>query len=174
MGELYSHAAALGVGQKARALHHLLFKLLNRFVNGLLAGVESHIQQTETDLPYAVVCSLELAALYNAVNQFVGDGRACVVMACEGVQELRFGGKVLHNLRREFHKVPPYVRAAKAAVAHIGEYAVETMTEFVEKGFNLVQGKQAGLVFCGRCEIGGEADVRSYVCAVVFYILFLI
>ena len=58
-------------------------------------------------------------------------------MEGEGAQELLFYGVVLHELRRQLHKVPQHVGARKTLEARISEHAVQRVAKLVQEGLYL-------------------------------------
>ena len=83
----------------------------------MLLSVVSHIEQTERHLAQTGRGSHEVATLHDALDQFVGERFARLVMEGEGAQKLLLYGEVLHKLRRQFHEVPPHIGTAKALEA---------------------------------------------------------
>ena len=66
----------------------------------------------------------EVAALHDAVNQFVRQRLARLIMESKGAQEFLLNGIVLHELRGQLYEVPPHVGAAETLEARVGKHAV--------------------------------------------------
>ena len=89
-------------------------------------------------------------------------------MAGKGVQELFLGGEVLHELRRQFHKIPIDVCAAQAFVSGVGEYFVQAVPELVQESFHFIESQQGGSVLRGLGEVHYDRYVRAAVLAACF------
>ena len=74
--------------------------------------VPSHIEQAEANLAEAGVCRVEVGGIQKALYQFVRYQFSGLVMAGKRLQVLLLEGKVLHELRGEFHKVPIHIGPA--------------------------------------------------------------
>ena len=102
VGELNGHAGIEGsmlfAGLQLGFLPSLAFEGDDVLVELIPFGIVSHIQQSETHLAQAAVGHHEIATLADALNQFVGDGLACLIMEGKSAQELLFHGEVLHEL----------------------------------------------------------------------------
>ena len=141
--------------------HHGLFPSLTfegAYVLGKWSaeGVVCHIQQAEAYLTATCITALEVAALANALDKFLGHGFACLIVACESIQEFGLGGIVFHELGGEFYEVPVNVGARQSFVSHLREYGMQGMTELVQEGLHLAQGEQGGTF------LGGFGEVHHY------------
>ena len=163
MAELHRHA---GVGKLFG--HHrlrpcLLLKLHDVLLKRVFKSVISHVEKPEAHLPHAAVGGIVVAALHYAVDEFIWQWLARLIMEGEGAQEFLFHGVVFHKLRGQLHEVPSHVGSAQALKAGIGEHAVQRVSEFVQECLNLAQGEQCRFLVGGFCEVHHHAHVRTYV-----------
>ena len=165
MRELNGHT---GIRQLLR--HHGLcpgFLLKRDDIVGkfIFLGVISHIEQTKRHLTQTSVCHIVVAALDDAADQFIGEGFSRLVMEGEGAQELLFDGEVLHELRGQFDKVPPHIRATQTLETGVGKHAVQRMTELVEEGLYFAQRQEGWFLFRRLGEIHHHTDMRTDILA---------
>ena len=137
--ELYAHVCVRNGRQQLRAAHSFALEVLDVVRKRFGKGVVGHVEHTETELSNASIATIEVAALTDALNEFVGQRRSCFVVKGKGMEELWFDGEVLHQLRGQFHEVAQDVCAAQALVMHLREDAVQGMTELVQESFHLAQ-----------------------------------
>ena len=87
------------------------------FSERLLLGIVRHVEQSEAHLSETGGSCHEVPALDNPLDQVVGNGLAGLIMEGECSEELLFHRIVLHELRGQFHEVPPHIRAAQTLEA---------------------------------------------------------
>src|SRR5574344_1631073 len=163
MTELHRHACVLQLLRHHSLLPCLLLKRHDVLVKLVLQRVVCHVEQSEAHLPHASVCHVVVAALHYAVNQFVGQRFACLVVECECAQELFLHCVVLHKLRRQFHEIPSHVRSAQTLESRVGKHAVQRVSELVQESLHLSQCQQCRFVVGGLCEVHHHAHMRSHV-----------
>lgn len=66
-------------------------------------------------------------------------------MEGESTQEILLHGVILHELRRQFHEVPPHISTRKGLETSIGEHAVQTVPKLMKESFHLAQRQERGL-----------------------------
>ena len=126
-------------------------------------GVPCHVQVTERQLANACVGSVIGLRRVHAVQQFLRQRSACLVMLGKCVQELFLVDEVLVELTRQLHEIARHVGAGRVVVLATGEHAVKAVSELVQEGANLVIGKQRGLGVRGAGEVHHVHDVRTAV-----------
>ena len=94
-------------------------------------------------------------------------------MLGKGIQKILFNGKVLHNLRRQFHEIPVHIGTAQALVSGIGKHAVQGVSELVQEGVHFREGEEGRLVCRRLGEVHGYRYMRTAV-AVFILPLFLV
>ena len=95
-------------------------------------------------------------------------------MEGERAQEFLLDGVVLHELRRQFHEIPPYVCSREALESSVGEHTMERVSEFMQEGLHFAQCEQSRL-FLGRLrQIHHHAHVGSHVHSLPVYPLSLV
>ena len=161
--ELYGHT---GIGQ-LWCDHGLcpgfLLEWDDVVVESFLLGVVSHVEQSEAHLSQTSVGSHEVAALHDALYQVVGQRLACLIVEGEGAKEVFLHSIVLHELRRQLHKVPPYIGSRQTLKSGVGKHAVQAVSELMQEGFHLAKCQQGWLLSCRFGEVHHHADMRTYV-----------
>ena len=111
VGELYGHTGILSLWQNHRLLPCLLLEWDDVGGEFIFLGVVCHVEQTETYLAQAGIGCHEVAALYDALNELVGQWLAGLVMEGKGAEKVFLYRIVLHKLRWQLYEIPPYVGA---------------------------------------------------------------
>ena len=135
--------------------------------------VIGHIQQSERHLSQTRCSSHEVAALHDTLYQLVGQRFPRLVVEGEGTQKLLLDSVVLHELRRQLHEVPPYIRAAETLETGIGEHAVQGVAELMKECLHFTECQQGRLLLRGLGEVHHHADVRTDVLTFLVDILSL-
>ena len=130
-----------------------------------LLCIISHVEQAKRHLSQTGISHIVVAALDDAIDQFVRNRLTRLIMEGEGAQEFLFDGEVLHELRGQLNKIPPYIRSAQALETGIGQHAMQRMAKLVEEGLHLAQCQQGRFLLRGFCEIHDHADMRTYILA---------
>ena len=73
------------MGQDGCLLPSLLLEGLDVGGKGLCESVVCHVEESETDLSYALVGCIEVSAADNAVDDAFGQWLLCLVVGSEGV-----------------------------------------------------------------------------------------
>ena len=101
--------------------------------------MELEVEETELQLAQHRHGGLEVLRPFKAVDHDIREDFARLVMFGEKFQYLRFVGKVLQELGREFHCVPLYtVDPADAVFVDGAEQVVQGVAHFVEEGDDVV------------------------------------
>ena len=165
MRELHGHTSICSgfLSGDLRFGPRLLFKgddLVGEFI---LLGIVGHVEQTEAHLSKTGGSRHVVPAFDNPFDQIVGNRLTRLVMEGEGAQELLLHGIVLHELRGQFHEVPPHIGTAKTLKARVGKHAVQGVSELMQERFYLTQCQQGGFLFRRLGEVHHHADMRTYV-----------
>ena len=84
-----------------------------------MSGEVGHVEHAEAELTDAGIATMEVTACPYALDELVGKRLACLEVEGEGVQEVRLYGKVLHDLRGQFHEVATDIRAAQGPIVNL-------------------------------------------------------
>ena len=123
--ELHRHAGVLHLFADDGFLPGVFLKRLDIVRKGVLLRVVGHVEQSERYLSQTGRCCHEVTAFDDACYQFVGEWFSRLVVEGEGAQKFFLYGEILHELRGQFHEVPPHVGAAETFEACVGEHAVQ-------------------------------------------------
>ena len=124
MRELYAHICIWDSRQQLGAAPSLTFEVQYVLGEWFRQRVIGHIEHAEAELPDAGITAMEVAALADALDEFVGQRLSCLVVIGKGMQKLGLNGEVLHQLRRKFHEVAQDIRATLSFVMHLREDAM--------------------------------------------------
>ncbi len=71
--------------------------------------------------------------------QLIGDACASLVVRGEQVQRFALPAEVLHELGRQFHRIPGNtIDAGDGAIVDPRQHVVQAVAEFVEQGLDLI------------------------------------
>ena len=174
MRELHRHT---GVGQLLTQngfLPCLLLKGDDVVSKLILLGVVGHIEQTKRHLAQTACCRHEVATLHNAMDEFVRQGLARLIVEGEGAQKIFFYSVVLHELRGQLHKVPPHIGTTETLETGVGKHAVQRVAKLVEEGLHLAKRQQRGFFCRGLRKVHHHRDVGTHIHAFLVDILSLI
>ena len=133
--------------------------------------MEIHIQDRRAQQLRLHKALVELFGGIYLLHEFIRHHLACLIMEGIGRQNLRFVAVVLHELRRQFHKISRCVRAAKRSVMRLTHQAVQGMTELVEQGLYIVHRQQRRIILRRLIEIAYIDDHRPMIHAVLIHVL---
>ena len=125
----------------------------------VLLRIVCHIQQSERYLSQTGRCRHEVTALDDTVDELVGQWLACLIVEGESAQKVLFYGEILHKLRRQFHEVPPDIRAAQRLETCVGKHAVQRVAKLMQEGLHLAQRQQGGFVLRRFRQVHHHRDV---------------
>ena len=173
MRELDSHAGFFHARQYLCLFPCLLFVTSHIPFERFGTGVPGHVEQAETQLAEAGISHIEVGSVHDALNHFFRNVLSRLVMLGKCIQKILFNGKVFHDLRRKFHKIPIYIGSAHALVGSIGKHTVQRMTEFMQEGVHFGEGEQCRFVFRRLGKVHGYGHMRTAV-AILVLPLFLV
>ena len=84
-------------------------------------------------------------------------------MEGKGAQELFLYGIVLHELRGQFHEVPPDIGTAETLETGVGKHAVQRVAELMEECLHLTQCQQGRLVLRRFGEVHHHTHMRPFI-----------
>jgi len=122
-----------------------------------------HVQQGGGDKFRGGETLVEFAGLIQLVDQFLWDHLAGLVVAGVHFQHFRLVDPVLHDLGGEFHEIAGNVGPCQALVGALRQQSMQSVPEFMEKGFHLVIAQQGRLVAHRLGEVAGDGDHRPHV-----------
>ena len=125
--------------------------------------MQRQVHQPESKLAHLGVGRAEIARVAHLLEKFGRDGRAGLVVPRKQIQRFAFPGPVLHDLRRQLHKVPGHVHPGEAAQLHAAQTMVQQMAELVKNGLYLAMSEQRRAILrraaSGCRRSGPDADL---------------
>ncbi len=164
---------AMGEAVEGRGLHHRhpVADLVEDLVDAPAPGrvvlqVDAEVEQGELQLPDHLHGGLEVLGGLHALVEVLGQGRACVHMACDQVQGLPLPAPVLQELAGQLHGVPgDAADPGHRRVIDLGQHVVQAVAELVEQGLDLGVGQERGLAVHRGGEVADQIGDRDLVAA---------
>ncbi len=155
---------AVGETVPLRRFHHRHFvaHLLQDLVDApaplrIVLEVDAEIEERELHLAQHLHGRLEVSRGEHALEERLRQRLAGLVVAGEEIQGLALPAPVLHELGRQFHRVPGNPGdPGNGGPVHLGEHVVQAVSELVEQCLHLVVGEQRRFVPHGRSEVAGH------------------
>ena len=125
MRELNGHTCILQLLADDSLLPCLFLELDKILIECLTLGIVCHIKKSEADLTKTSRSNTEVTGINETLYEFVRHWLTCLIVEGEGIEEVTLKGVVLHELRRKFNKVPPYVCTRKTGETGIGKHSMK-------------------------------------------------
>ena len=136
---------------------------------GGATAVQQHVVERELDLAQGLQTGLEVFGRQHFVEQLAGQGLTGVHVGGHVFEHVPFPAEVLHELARQFHRVPfDAADAGHIAFVDLGQHVVQAMTELVEEGDGVVVGEQRRLAIDALGEVAHQVGHRGLQAAVVW------
>ena len=122
-------------------------------------------EQTEAELADTRISYIVVLCAYDALDEFVGDEFASLVVTSILAKNLRFECPMLIDLRGKFYEVA--LNIASALILNITEERMKSMTKFVEHCFSFVGSQQRWLSSRWFGKVTYYSNNRSYALAIL-------
>ncbi|KAG0946966.1 hypothetical protein G6F31_014260 [Rhizopus arrhizus] len=127
----------------------------------LRAVVHQHVEQGELDLAHGLHAALVVAGSHQAVVERARQGFARVHMGRQLLHHRPFPAEVLHELARQFHRIPLHaIDAGHAQFTDAGQQLVQSVAHLMEQRGHFVVAEGGRLAVGTTAEVAYQIDQR--------------
>ncbi|KAG1601050.1 hypothetical protein G6F46_013979 [Rhizopus delemar] len=140
---------------------HAIEQRENAVLRRLELAVQQHVEQAEFQLAHGGHAAVEIAGGQHALVQRARQRFAAIDVRGHALQVVPFPAEVLHELARQFHRIPLHaIDAGHAQFTDAGQQLVQSVAHLMEQRGHFVVAEGGRLAVGTTAEVAYQIDQR--------------